>query len=325
MASWFRKKPPVFSEEAGITPLPVMRLEEVTPAVRRDIIDCLYQPQPRAPESVPYLMLITPEQRQYGIADPRKRKIIDSWLDIIGETLQTYRTRSGTQEAVSQFLHIIENGAYHEVLDIVGRIVNEFDAPLSSDDDQLLNNLRHDPNYIVFGSDHFLLYSNTIYLKDMVDIFENNGAAYRLNIESYPYRFAPVVSGLQAELLTDSYRSLRDAQMGSSLVHLNKANEFFIEKRYADSVKESVHAVESVVQTRHRAPTFSKSLEKMKNDGRLNHPALQTALKTLYGWASNEEGVRHSLITQSEDSITEQDALLILGLCASLAAYLANS
>lgn len=324
MANWFRKKPPVFSEEAGITPLPVMKLGEITTTVRRDIIDCLNQPPPYMPEATPYLMLVVSEQRRYGTADLRTREIVESWLDVIGVTLKTYRTSSGTREAVLQFLDIINKGAYHEVLDIIGRVVNEFDAPLSGDD-RFLNDLKRDPSCIIYESGHYLRYHNTVYLKDMVDIFNNNGAAYRLNVESYPYRFAPVVSDLQAELLTDSYRSLRDEQMGGSLVHLNKANEFFIEKRYADSVKESVHAVESVVQSRHRSSTFSKALDKMRQDGRLNHPALQTALKRLYGWASNEEGVRHSLITQSEDSITEQDALLIHGLCASLAAYLANS
>lgn len=311
MTRWFRKKPPVFSEEMGITPLPVMQLEEITPAVRRDIIDCLQQPPPNREgvpylphrEGVPYLHLVALET-QYYYSDDREQQLVYSWRDIIARTLQTHRTQCNTEQAVSAFLNKIHNGTYYDVLDIVSRIVNEFDEPQPG---------------------HFIRYDGTFYLKDMVDIFDSNGAAYRLNIESYPYRFLPVTSDLQADLLKSSHTALRLNQMSGSLVHLNKANEFFINEHYADSVKESIHAIESVAQSLYKTSSFSKSLEKMSQEGHLNHPALQKALKTLYGWASNEEGVRHSLITQSEDSITREDALLLIGICAPLAAYLANS
>ena len=326
MTRWFRKKPLVFSEEAGITPLPVMQLEEITLAVRRDIIDCLQLPSPYR-GGVPYLYLVTLKDHHY-YSDDRTQQLVYSWLDIMARTLQIHRTQCNTQQAVSTFLNKIHEGPYYEVLDIVGRIVNEFDEPSPprvSENDIFRTLMKHDSSHIVFPSGDFIHYNGTIYLKDMVDIFDNNGAAYRLNIESYPYRFLPVTSDLQANLLKSSHTALRLNQMDGSLFHLNKANEFFINKHYADSVKESVHAIESVVQRRYKTPSFSKSLEKMSQEGHLNHPALQKALKALYGWASNEEGVRHSLITQSEDSITREDALLLIGICAPLAAYLANS
>ena len=52
------------------------------------------------------------------------------------------------------------------------------------------------------------------------------------------------------------------------------------------------------------------------------HEAFKDALVKLYGYTSNEQGVRHSLFDQGDANVTERDALFMLGVCASFVTYL---
>lgn len=54
------------------------------------------------------------------------------------------------------------------------------------------------------------------------------------------------------------------------------------------------------------------------------HGAFRTALVNLYGYASDEEGIRHSLLEQGAAKVTERDAIFMLGVCASFATYLTS-
>lgn len=93
---------------------------------------------------------------------------------------------------------------------------------------------------------------------------------------------------------------------------LFKAHEFLEEGRYegprdyyakalnyleddpANAIKEAVHAVESMgkVITGKDDARFSQVCDALET-ARLLHPALSSALESLYGYASQEEGVRH--------------------------------
>ena len=52
------------------------------------------------------------------------------------------------------------------------------------------------------------------------------------------------------------------------------------------------------------------------------HGSFKVAIEKLYGYASDERGVRHSLLEQGEANVTERDALFMLGVCASFVTYL---
>ena len=92
---------------------------------------------------------------------------------------------------------------------------------------------------------------------------------------------------------------------------------------WAGSVRESIHAVESVA--RKLDPKASKdlgpalaSLEKRQK----LHPALKKAFSSLYGYTSDEEGVRHALLDQDAANVGIDEAVFMLGACASFASYL---
>ena len=52
------------------------------------------------------------------------------------------------------------------------------------------------------------------------------------------------------------------------------------------------------------------------------HPALKDAFAKLYGYASNEQGIRHALLDQSNARVGMDEAVFMLGACASFASYL---
>jgi hypothetical protein len=45
----------------------------------------------------------------------------------------------------------------------------------------------------------------------------------------------------------------------------------------------------------------------------------------LYGFASDEHGVRHPLLDKGDASVTEEDAMFMLGTCASLVTFFTRS
>ena len=46
------------------------------------------------------------------------------------------------------------------------------------------------------------------------------------------------------------------------------------------------------------------------------------ALLKLYGYTSNEEGIRHSLIDEGQANVGMDEAIFMLGACASFSSYL---
>ncbi|MCT8971706.1 AbiJ-NTD4 domain-containing protein [Microbaculum marinisediminis] len=91
---------------------------------------------------------------------------------------------------------------------------------------------------------------------------------------------------------------------------------------WAGSVRESIHAVEAIaVRLAPGTKTLGKALEVLERRDHL-HGSLRRAFDTLYGYSSNEEGVRHALVFSDEAQVDEADALFMLGACASFVSYL---
>ena len=108
----------------------------------------------------------------------------------------------------------------------------------------------------------------------------------------------------------------------SSLIHNLTVHEREIEGDWAGSVRESVHAVESAArQLDPNASSLAPALRSLEKRGAL-HPALKQALGKLYGYSSDEQGIRHALLDQEQASVGMDEAVFMLGACASFASYL---
>ena len=116
--------------------------------------------------------------------------------------------------------------------------------------------------------------------------------------------------------------------MGGATTHLRDAAEHIKEQKYADSIADSIHAVESVACKIDPDPegrnTLSKALNSLEKAGLLKHKNLKEAFKNLYIYTSNEPGIRHSLLDKDAPDVGQDEAMFMFGACASFAAYLVN-
>ena len=108
--------------------------------------------------------------------------------------------------------------------------------------------------------------------------------------------------------------------------HFHSAAKAVNEKRYADAVRESIHAVESVARTidPNAGSTLGPALDSLEKAGVLNHRALKEAFSKLYGYTNDENGIRHALLEEGAAAVDLDDAVFMFGACASFAAYLVN-
>ena len=118
------------------------------------------------------------------------------------------------------------------------------------------------------------------------------------------------------------FRDLEVGRLGGAAKHLRAAGERIIGQDWAGSVRESIHAVESVAN--HLAPgnagTLGKVLAVLEGKGGL-HGALKSGFSSLYGYTSDEPGIRHALL-EDESKVTQHEAIYMIGACAAFCSYL---
>ena len=112
--------------------------------------------------------------------------------------------------------------------------------------------------------------------------------------------------------------------LAGAVSHLRQASESINQGDYPGAVRESIHAVESTArQTNPHAKTLEPALKSLEGAGGL-HPALKRAFSNLYGYTSDEQGIRHALIDNPQPNVGQDEAVFMLGACASFSSYLAR-
>jgi hypothetical protein len=120
-----------------------------------------------------------------------------------------------------------------------------------------------------------------------------------------------------------TFVDLAASEFNGARAHLRKAAEELAAGRYADSVRESIHAVESVARLLEPTGEFSKALSKLEKSAKI-HGAMRAGFGSLYGYTSDEGGIRHPLLDDATAKVDEADALLMIGACAAFVSYLIN-
>ena len=161
------------------------------------------------------------------------------------------------------------------------------------------------------------------FVKEMETAFAKCRLAYMIDRGPPPTIF-PATMPEEGDRLRVNLNELRAAGLQGCTKHLRDASKCLNDGDWAGSVRESIHAVEAV--TKKITPKGSKkplsdALKILKGKGVLNHGALIDALDTLYGYTSDEHGIRHALLEREAD-VTIDEAVFMLGACASFASYL---
>jgi hypothetical protein len=146
-------------------------------------------------------------------------------------------------------------------------------------------------------------------------------AAYRV-VENKV--ICPIASDTEHASVVKAFADLAATQFNGARAHLRNAGSHLTAGKYADSVRESIHAVEAVGRTLDPgADVLSKALKKLEQKISI-HPAMKNGFTSLYAYTSDEKGIRHALLDDSTAKVDEADALFMFGACASFVSYLIN-
>lgn len=126
------------------------------------------------------------------------------------------------------------------------------------------------------------------------------------------------------EATREAIETIHRSGMEGATTHLRQAVENINAQRYADSIVDSIHAVESVARIidPKSSQTLGPALTSLADAGVIKHPALKEAFSKLYGYTSDEQGIRHPLLDKDAPDVGLDEAMFMFGACASFAAYL---
>lgn len=156
-----------------------------------------------------------------------------------------------------------------------------------------------------------------------------NDCNFILKRELSGYRFvnselAPITNEIEINGIEQAInKSLEQNFVGVNLHLTNALNKLSDRQNpdYRNSIKESISAVESICQqiTGETNAELGKAIKKLKTILPI-HGALEQGYIKIYGYTSNDDGIRHAMM--EEDNLDQEDALYMLISCSSFVSYL---
>ncbi len=168
------------------------------------------------------------------------------------------------------------------------------------------------------------------FIEFVLQYFSDNGLSAAINrvleAELSGFRFVgsvctDIIDEKEVEMLE---QALDDHNFPGVTAHLRRALELLSDRKkpdYRNSIKESISAVESLAKsiTGNPKATLGEALNVINQNAKV-HPALLKGFANLYGYASDEGGVRHAMLEDSD--ISQADARFFLMSCTSFINYL---
>ncbi len=150
------------------------------------------------------------------------------------------------------------------------------------------------------------------------DILERELSGFRL-VED---KFVRITNKKEIEEISEAL----DSPYAGCQTHLRKALVHMSNREnpdYRNSIKESISAVESVAKeiTGNKGATLKDALIQIEKSGKI-HGALKAGFLSLYGYASDADGIRHAVIEGEGTNLTFTDAKYFLVACSAFANYL---
>ena len=174
----------------------------------------------------------------------------------------------------------------------------------------------------VFGWLQWVLRNGAPYgfAAEINEALEGAHAAYRIIDGDTIF---PVASEPDQTNIERAFANLNEIEFHGARQHLRNAADALTLGNFADSVRESIHSVESIARTLEPSAELSKALAKLENSAKI-HGALKKGFASIYGYTSDEKGIRHPMLEKDSPDVDEADALFMIGACAAFVSYLIN-
>jgi hypothetical protein len=162
--------------------------------------------------------------------------------------------------------------------------------------------------------------------EDLIETFN-----FILKMEFSGFRFisgvlAPITNEIEIKEIESAIENANEKMIQGVQEHLSQALELLGKKPdpdYRNSIKESISAVGSVakqISGKEKAASLVVPLKEL-NDKTDIHPALQEGFNRIYGYTSDEDGIRHS-ITEEESNAGFEEAQFMLVSCSAFVNFL---
>jgi hypothetical protein len=260
-------------------------------------------------------LVAVPPQLQLGEISPELRRLVDYYIGLEIERVENYGSEQsyfdGEWERVSKDFHVLfEKSA-------ASSYINDPNS-LRRSIAYLCDNERIGPVFdcVEFFAGHKFC-SEELKI-DLADAFVSARAAYRI----VDGQIIAIGTAEQGDAFLGAIASAEAYGADAARAHLIAAGAALRASDWSGSVRESIHAVESMARTLEPgAKTLQPALDSLARRGHL-HSSLSRAFGALYGYTSDEKGIRHALVLEDKAQVDEADALFMLGACASFVSYL---
>lgn len=221
------------------------------------------------------------------------------WHELIKQPIDTMPPNIAGK--ISFLRSVFYSGPWHGIYDIIEYLPQNYHAVLSKDHRETRRRIN----------DRFMDFCN--------GVLERENSAYRF----VNGLIVPITS--KEEIETIEKASSHGGQFKSVDIHIQTALNLLADRKtpdYRNSIKESISAVEALcrlITSDENASTLAKALNVLEAQHRL-HPALKASFSSLYGYTSDADGIRHSMM--SEQNLAFEDAYYMLVTCTAFINYL---
>ena len=225
----------------------------------------------------------------YSIQQPWSKILYDYHVQLLLEPADEFSTRLKRNIGIIKPLFI--SGEYNRIFDFLQFV------------------LRHK------------LRPNSFY-DDVESVLKDCMCAYTV-VDDGP-TIVPIALPEQRESTNTAFQVLASGPFEGARSHLHESARCINKGDPAGSVRESIHAVESVARRLDaNATTSLKPALDALNKKVVLHHAFRKGIENLYGYTNDNPGIRHAL-NESGANVDLEDAVFMFGACAAFSAYLVN-
>lgn len=258
-----------------------------------------------------------PSQLQLREISPKLRAVL--WHYIHSQLKTCTETEYSRRYLIDPWLSILQDEHVYRQHGMVDDFVNQTNQLIPETRDIFENG-----DYVaIFGWLEFVLKHPECpygFAGEIENLLRFCRAAYRVVDKKV---ICPIAGDAEHATIVRAFADLSSTQFNGARAHLRNAASHLTAGAYADSVRESIHAVEAVcVSLDPTADVLSKALARLEQKISI-HPAMKKGFTSLYAYTSDEGGIRHALLEDAA-KVDETDALFMFGACAAFVSYLLN-